>query len=164
MPRGLRGLQALFSVLARWRSQPIRSAAARVNARTRCARRMTLLAVSGGAALALAGCTHGFEDVFSTDLWVEPGKYDFLKCPDLARLSVATSTREKELVSLMDRANQSGAGPVVNLMVYEADLKQVRAQLALLERTAREKGCQNLVPDAKATPTPPPTPKAGRPK
>ena len=125
---------------------------------------MTLLAGIGCAALALAGCARGLEDVYSTDLWVEPGKYDFLKCPDLTRISVSTSAREKELVSLMDRANQSAAGPVVNVMVYEADLKQVRAQLTLLERTAREKGCNNLVPDAKGNPTPPPAPKAGRPK
>ena len=127
---------------------------------------MVLLAGIGGAALALGGCARGLEDVYSTDLWVEPGKYDFLKCPDLARMSVAASAREKELVSLMDRANQSAAGPVVNLMVYDADLKQIRAQLALLERTAREKGCDNLVPDAKGNPTAAPTPKAkaGRPK
>ena len=165
MPKRMRGLQALFSVLAMWRSQPVRSAAAAdANARPRRARRMTLLAGIGCAALTLAGCARGLEDVYSTDLWVEPGKYDFLKCPDLAKLSVATSAHEKELVSLMDRSNQSAAGPVVNLMVYEADLKQVRAQLTLIERTAREKGCQSLVPDAKGNPTPPPAPKAGRPK
>lgn len=130
---------------------------------------MAILMSAGCAALALAGCAHGLEDVYSTDFWVEPGKYDFLKCPDLARRSLSASAHEKELVSLMERANQSAAGPVVNLMVYDADLKQTRAQLALLERTAREKGCNNLVPDAKggqtpATPAVAPAAKSTRPR
>jgi hypothetical protein len=36
-------------------------------------------------------------------------------------------------------------GPVVNLMVYRGDLEQVRADMALVQQTAREKGCENLV-------------------
>ncbi len=104
------------------------------------------LAAAGCAALALAGCSGGISSVYDSGLWVQPGKYDFLKCPQLAQQSVGLSAREKELVSLMDRANQSAAGPVVNFMVYDADLQQVRAELALVQRTAREKGCDNLVP------------------
>jgi hypothetical protein len=49
-------------------------------------------------------------------------------------------------------------------MVYDADLKQTRAQLALLERTAREKGCANQVPEANGSPTVAPAAKSGRPK
>lgn len=125
---------------------------------------MAILAGAGCAALALAGCAHGLEEVYSTNFWVEPGKYDFLKCPDLAKQSAAASAREKELAGLMERANQSAAGPVVNLMVYDADLKQTRAQLALLERTAREKGCANPVPEAKGSQSVAPAAKSGRPK
>ncbi len=85
--------------------------------------------------------------VYSSGFWVQPGKYDFLKCPQLAQESLAHSAREKELLSLMERANESAAGPVVNFMVYETDLQQVRGELALLRQTAREKGCDNLVPE-----------------
>src|SRR3974377_39453 len=144
-----RGFPALFSVLVMLRSQPVRSAAM---AHTRPRRaRMALLAGIGCATLALAGCARGLEDVYSTDLWVEPGKFDFYKCPDLARQSLAVSAHEKGVVSVRERANQSAAGPVVNVMVYDADLKQTRAQLALLQRTAREKGCDNLVPSAQGS-------------
>lgn len=104
---------------------------------------------AGCAGFALAGCAGGVDSVSSTSFWVQPGKYDFLKCPDLAKQSMAESTREKELVSLMERANQSSAGPVVNFMVYDADLKQVRANLALLQKTSREKGCDSLAPTAR---------------
>jgi hypothetical protein len=34
-------------------------------------------------------------------------------------------------------------------MVYRSDLEQVRADLALLQETARQKGCDNLVPNKK---------------
>ncbi len=107
-------------------------------------RKFSLVGV-GCAALALGACSTGFDKVYSTGFWVEPGKYQFLKCPDLAKRSMDDSTREKELMSLMDRANQDSVGPFVNLMVYQSDLEQVRADLALLQQTAHEKGCDNLV-------------------
>jgi hypothetical protein len=101
----------------------------------------------GCAAMALGGCTS--DALHTGGFWVQPGKYDFLKCPDLARITLSNSNREKELVSLMERADKDAAGPFVNLMVYRSDLEQVRADLALLQETARQKGCDNLVPNKK---------------
>jgi hypothetical protein len=92
---------------------------------------------------ALAACTATLDDVGG--LYVAPGKFDLLKCPDLAKRSTVASNREKQLISLMDRANQDVAGPVVNAMVYSNDLNTVRAELALLRKTAAEKHCDNLV-------------------
>ena len=113
--------------------------------------RGSVMASVGCAALALAGCSSGFESVHTGSFFVQPGKYQFLKCPDLAQRSVAGSNREKELVGLMERANQDAAGPVVNTMVYSADLHQVRADLEELQATIRDKGCDSLVPAAKGT-------------
>ena len=111
---------------------------------------------------AMGACSPTVEDMGS--VFVTPGKYDLLKCPDLAKQSIAAAKREKELVSLMDRANQDGAGPVVNTFVYSSDLATVRAQLALLRKTAAEKNCDNLVtqleqskPVDQPKPKPPPT-------
>ena len=106
------------------------------------AMRSSILLGMGCAALALGGCA--LDRVYTGSFWVEPGKYDFLKCPDLARQSVGLSNREKEIVSLMERADQGPAGGVINLAVYRSDLEQVRAQLDLLSQTARQKGCDNL--------------------
>jgi hypothetical protein len=100
----------------------------------------------GCAALALGACSTSFDKVHTGTFWVQPGKYDFLKCPDLAKRSMADSVRESELVSLMERANQEAIGPFINFTVYASDLEQVRADLALLQRTAREKGCDSLTP------------------
>jgi hypothetical protein len=109
--------------------------------------RKFVLAGMGCAALALGACSTG--QIYTGDFWVQPGKYDFLKCPDLAGRWIADSNQEKQLLSLMERADQEAVGPVVNLMVYRADLEQVRSDMALLQRTAREKGCDNLVQPAK---------------
>jgi len=92
------------------------------------------------AALVLAGCAGGLDSVHTGNFFVQPGNNQFLKCPDLAQRSVAGSNREKELVGLMERANQGTAGPVVNAMVYSADLQQVRADLQEVHATMREKG------------------------
>ena len=110
-------------------------------------RKLVLFMGMGCTALALGACST--DKIYTGGFWVQPGKYDFLKCPDLARLSIADSAREKELVSLMERANQDAAGPLVNLVVYRSDLEQVRADLVLLQETAHQKGCDNLVPNKK---------------
>src|SRR6267154_3944861 len=107
--------------------------------------RPSVMAGVGGAVLALAGCT-AIETVHTGSLFAQPGKYQFLKCPDLAQRSVDSSSREKQLVSLMERANQGLAGPLINTTVYAADLQQVRADLEELQRTSHEKGCDSLVP------------------
>ena len=58
---------------------------------------------------------------------------------------MSDSTQEKQLLSLMARADQEAAGPLINLTVYRADLEQVRADMVVLQQTAREKNCDNLV-------------------
>jgi hypothetical protein len=98
------------------------------------------------ACAALASCAGGIGNVYSGSFWVEPGKYEFIKCPDITQRLVGDSDRERRLVSLMERANQDAAGPIVNLMVYRTQLEQVRADIEQLQQTAREKHCDNLVP------------------
>jgi hypothetical protein len=92
---------------------------------------------------AVGACSATLED--AGGIYVAPGKFDLLKCPDLAKRSMDASAREKKLISLMDRANQDATGPVVNALVYSTDLNTVRAELALLRKTAAEKNCDNLV-------------------
>ena len=99
----------------------------------------------------VAACSTTLED--AGNLYLAPGKFDFLKCPDLAKRSMEASAREKELTSLMDRANQDPAGPIVNALVYSTDLNTVRAELAQLRKTAAEKNCDNMVTAINPKPT-----------
>jgi hypothetical protein len=98
-------------------------------------------------AMPLAGCAAGLE---SQSLFVQPGKYQFLRCQDLAQRSVATAKREQELTSLMERAAQGTGGGVVNTMVYGPEFRQVQADGRELQQAAHEKNCD--VP--KNSPTP----------
>jgi hypothetical protein len=115
--------------------------------------RKLVLAGVGCAALALGACSTsssiGFDRVYTDGFWVQPGKYDFLKCPDLAKRWMSDSDQEKQLLSLMQRADQEVVGPLINLTVYRADLEQLRSDMVLLQQTAREKGCDNLVGTSK---------------
>ena len=113
--------------------------------------RRLVAAGMAGAALALAGCSQGLDSIHAGNFFVQPGKYQFLKCPDLAQRSVVASNREKELVGLTERANQGTGGPVISAMVYGTDLQQVRADIAELHATMREKNCDSLAPVPKGT-------------
>ncbi len=109
--------------------------------------RKSVLASVACAALALGACSTG--SIYTGGFWVQPGKYDFLKCPDLATRWISDSRQEQQLLSLMARADQEAVGPLINLTVYRADLEEVRADMVLLQQTAHEKGCDNLVQPAK---------------
>ncbi len=98
-------------------------------------------------AAALAGCT--VIDNFDTgNFYIQPGKFQFLKCPELARRYVSASSREKEIVALMERAGNDTAGTLIGAATYGVDLKQARAESQLLQQTMQEKGCTNTVPSA----------------
>jgi hypothetical protein len=104
--------------------------------------------------VALGGCAANVE--VADTLFVQPGKYRFLRCQDIEQRSASLAARERELTSLMERAGQSAAGPVVNAMVYAADLEQVRADQRLLWRTAQEKNCGAPKPQGTPAPATPP--------
>ena len=92
--------------------------------------------------LLLAACTLtacALDQVGS--IYAAPGKYDTVKCPDLTAFSISLSQREKELNSLMDRANQDATGPVVNALIYSPEFERVRANLASVKKAAADKNC-----------------------
>jgi hypothetical protein len=100
-------------------------------------------------AATLAGCAAMDDKIGTGNFYVQPGKFQFLKCPDLAQRYMAASAREKEIVALMDRAGQDVAGTLIGATTYGVDLKQVRAESQLLQQTMQEKGCTNTVPSTK---------------
>jgi hypothetical protein len=92
---------------------------------------------------ALGGCATVYETVGDPN--VSPGKFNFLRCDDIAKRLATAETRDQELRALMDRAKNGVGGGAVNLLVYAPDLQQVEAELRLLRRTAGEKRCADAV-------------------
>jgi hypothetical protein len=98
----------------------------------------------GGVALlaaALGGCA-GLTATMG-DPNVAPGKFSFLRCPDLATRLETAEGRQRELQALMDRSGSGVSGNAVNMFVYRPDLDGVEAELKALKQAAAEKNCEN---------------------
>ena len=74
-------------------------------------------------------------------IWVDPGKFTFYHCDDLARRWEQLITRENDLRNLIDKANESSTGAVIGSIAYRSDYEAVLSQEKLLQRTAAEKKC-----------------------
>jgi len=95
-----------------------------------------------GAAMLLAAALAGCAETFG-DPYVAPGKFRFLRCPDIAARQDTAEARHTELLALMERsgAGAGGGGGAVNTFVYGPDLNNVEAELRALQQTAADKNC-----------------------
>src|SRR5882724_2281324 len=76
-------------------------------------------------------------------VFADPGKYQYNTCEQIAGQKKTWTTREKELKQLMDKAEQSTGGAVVNVLAYKADHIAALEELKVLEATARSKNCDS---------------------
>jgi hypothetical protein len=111
-----------------------------------------------GGAVLLAAMLGGCAGLTATvgDPYIAPGKFDFLRCPDLATRLQTAEARHKELLALMERSGSGVGGSAVNMFVYRPDMDGVEAELKALKATAAEKNCSDEVLN-----TPPPKPEPG---
>ena len=105
-----------------------------------------------GAAMLLAATLGGCAGVMETvgDPYVDPGKFRFLRCPDIAARQDTAEARHKELLALMERSGAGVGGGAVNTFVYGPDMNNVEAELRALRQTAAEKNCPANVTKAPA--------------
>jgi hypothetical protein len=87
----------------------------------------------------LAGCASTGGNAVT--VFADPGKYQFSSCEQLANQRKNWSSREQELRLLMDRAEQSTGGAVVNVLAYKADYVAASEELKIVENAARAKNC-----------------------
>ncbi|MBV9969084.1 MAG: twin-arginine translocation pathway signal [Xanthobacteraceae bacterium] len=115
----------------------------------------TRIRLAGAVLLAamLGGCAGLTATV--GDPYVAPGKFGFLRCPDLATRLETAEARHRELLALMERSGAGVGGSAVNMFVYRPDMDAVEAELFFIEQTAAEKSCTDNAPTA------PPKPEAG---
>jgi hypothetical protein len=96
------------------------------------------LGVCAFAAL-LAGCAGSIENVGMAT--VDPAKFTFYNCDDLAARNRNVIARERELRDLMARAAAGPGGALVNALAYRSEYVSVRGELSLLRKVAAEKNC-----------------------
>ena len=95
-------------------------------------------AVLGVALVALTGCS--MPDGAGS-LLVDPGRYSAYHCNDLAARWKVLVAREKDLRSLMEKADQGGGGAVIGSLAYRSDYDAALSEEKLLQRTAADKNC-----------------------
>jgi len=107
-------------------------------------RRLARVLLRGAGALLAAACLSACSSVVNTPtIFADPGKYQYNTCEQIAGQRKFWSTREQELRTLMDKAEQGTGGAVVNVLAYKADHVAANEELRVLESTARSKNCDN---------------------
>jgi hypothetical protein len=76
-----------------------------------------------------------------TTFLVDPGKYDYHNCEQLAEQRKITAERELELKLLIDKAEQGAGGAAVSVIAYQGDYLMAREELKVIDATARAKNC-----------------------
>ena len=87
----------------------------------------------------LAGCSSISDSSFT--VFADPGKYTYYSCDQIILQTKIWTSREQDLRTLMDKAEQSAGGTVVNTLAYRADYVAATEELKILEKTARNKNC-----------------------
>lgn len=91
------------------------------------------------AAAALGGCA-GSDGVGA--LLVDPARYAGYRCNDLVGEWTSLTAQEKQLRSLINKADEGGAtGTVIGAVAYRSDYETVLERKRVLQRTAAEKNC-----------------------
>jgi hypothetical protein len=83
-------------------------------------------------------------------VFVDPGQYLYLSCEQIATQRTTSTNRAQELKLLMDKAEQSTGGAIVNVIAYKSDYVSATEEIKVLDATAREKKCNTSVGQSKA--------------
>jgi hypothetical protein len=73
----------------------------------------------------------------------DPAKYKYSTCESLNRQRQTWMAKEQDLRQLMDRAEQSAGGSVVNILAYKGDHVAATEELELIEHAAQAKNCNS---------------------
>jgi hypothetical protein len=98
-------------------------------------RRIRVIAAVLGCAPML-GCAM---DMTST--LVEPGKYEFYNCDQLALQIPGMKKRKADLQSLANRASRGIGGSAIAAVTYQPEISSIDASLRQIEQEQRTKQC-----------------------
>jgi hypothetical protein len=100
---------------------------------------LVALFVIGGLLVGLSACSPAA--MGPVTVFVDPGKYQFYNCEQIAGQRAYWTNRELELKLLMDKAEQGTGGTVVNVIAYQTDYVTAREEVKVIDTTARAKNC-----------------------
>jgi hypothetical protein len=90
----------------------------------------------------LAACASEISNPLMGGAFVDPGKYEFYSCEQIAANRKRVATQLEQLKLLMDKAEKGAGGAVVNVIAYKGDYVMAQDELKLIDATARDKKCK----------------------
>lgn len=83
-------------------------------------------------------------------LFILPGRFDYLGCAEIATTMTKTIARQEELKTLTERAERESFGVVMATMSYRGDQLRLEGEQKMLAEVARRKNCPAAAPPAAA--------------
>lgn len=116
--------------------------------------RPSLNQVGTAAALLLAVLVAGCAGDAAEQLFVRPGGFDYLSCPELVATQQSAAKREQELKVLIDRAEKESIGVLIAAASYRGDYLRVQGEQKNAAELIRQKNCPpDTQPRAPVKPT-----------
>ena len=90
----------------------------------------------------LAACASELSNPLMGGFFADPGQYEFYSCEQIASQRAGVKAREQQLKQLMNKAEKSAGGAIVNVIAYKGEYDAVQEQLQVIDATARDKKCR----------------------
>jgi hypothetical protein len=90
----------------------------------------------------LAACASEISNPLMGGAFVDPGKYEFHSCEQIATNRKKVEARVQELKLLMDKAEKGAGGAVVTVIAYKGEYVAANDELKVIDATARDKKCK----------------------
>jgi hypothetical protein len=93
------------------------------------------------ASLMLAALAAGCAGDTAEQLFVRPGRFDHLSCPELVAAQQTAAKREQELKILTERAEKESVGVLLAAASYRGDLLRAQGEQKMAGEVLRQKNC-----------------------
>jgi hypothetical protein len=103
--------------------------------------RASLNQAGATAALLLAALVAGCAGDTAEQLFVRPGGFDYLSCPELVAAQQSAAKREQELKVLIDRAEKESIGVLIAAASYRSDYLRAQGEQKNVAEVIRQKNC-----------------------
>jgi len=90
----------------------------------------------------LAACASEISNPLMGGAFVDPGKYEFYSCDQIAANRIRVAANLEKLKLLMDKAEKGAGGAVVSVIAYKGDYLAAQDELKVIDATARDKKCK----------------------
>jgi len=90
----------------------------------------------------LVACASEISNPLMGGAFVDPGKYEFYSCEQIAANRKRVEDQVEKLKLLMDKAEKGAGGTVVSVIAYKGDYIAAQDELKVIDATARDKKCK----------------------